>query len=269
MKTPKTGAALSTALIGSLVFVSPTTARADLPPLIPRTVLFVNPEKAAPAISPNGVMLAYLAPSNGVLSIWVRTIGESDDRVVATDPARPIRNVIWQGDSKHVLYEQDKGGNENFHVYQTNIATKATRDLTPFGDRVRSDIESVDPRFPNVILVTSNKRDPKVFEVYRINLRTAAATLDTQNPGKVSGWAEDNKMVVRAALQANPDRSNEILVRPNASSPWHRLLKASPDDQIAPAAFSADNRALYLSSSVDANSARLLRYRKAARSNER
>src|SRR5580704_6913426 len=180
MNASRIRAALLTALFAPM-YAAPLAARADLPPLIPRAVLFGNPQKAAPAISPNGAMLAYLAPYNGVLSIWVRTLGESDDRVVATDPVRPIRNVTWQPDSKHVLYEQDKGGNENFHVYQTDIATKATRDLTPFGDKVRSDIESVDPRFPNLALVTSNRRNPQVFDVYRIDLRTAAATLDTRN----------------------------------------------------------------------------------------
>jgi dipeptidyl aminopeptidase/acylaminoacyl peptidase len=252
-------AALLTALFAPM-YAAPLAARADLPPLIPRAVLFGNPQKAAPAISPNGAMLAYLAPYNGVLSIWVRTLGESDDRVVATDPARPIRNVVWQPDSRHVLYEQDKGGNENFHVYQTNIATKSTRDLTPFGDKVRSDIESVDPRFPNLILVTSNRRNPQVFDVYRIDLRTAAATLDTRNPGNIGGWAEDNRLVVRAAVQNDPDGSTEILVRPNPSAPWHLLLKASADDQISPVAFGADNRSLYVSSSVGANSSRLLRY---------
>lgn len=256
----KTRVMVLTALIGAVVFGPLSAARADLPPLIPRAVLFGNPEKATPAISPKGTMLAYLAPYNGVLSIWVRSIGKSDDRVVATDPARPIRNVFWQADSKHVLYQQDKGGNENFHVYQTDIATKATRDLTPFGDSVRSDIDNIDPRYPNVIQVTSNKRDPKVFDVYRIDLRSGAATLDAQNPGTVGAWTSDNTMAVRAALQNNPDGSNEILVRPNASSSWHTLLKASPDDQIAPVAFSADNDSLYVSSSVDANSARLLRY---------
>ncbi|MGB8910255.1 MAG: S9 family peptidase [Candidatus Cybelea sp.] len=254
----RTRVALTTLAV--LVFAAPMAAQADLPPLIPRAVLFGNPQKASPAISPNGTMLAYLAPYNGVLSIWVRTIGKSDDRVVATDPARPIRNVVWQPDAKHVLYEQDKGGNENFHVYQANIATKATRDLTPFGDKVRSDIESVDPRFPNEILITSNKRDPNVFDVYRVDLATGVATLDAQNPGSVGGWAEDNNLVVRAALQNNSDGSNEILVRPSASSPWHSLLKATADDQIAPVAFSADNRSLYVSSSVDSNSSRLLLY---------
>ncbi|MBV8068039.1 MAG: S9 family peptidase [Candidatus Eremiobacteraeota bacterium] len=258
----KTGQPLASvaALVALFVYVTPQAARADLPPLIPRSVLFGNPEKASPAISPNGTMLAYLAPYDGVLSIWVRTIGKSDDRVVATDPARPIRNVLWQPDSKHVLYEQDKGGNENFHVYQTDTATKATRDLTPFGDKVRSDIENVDPRFPNFILVTSNKRDPKVFDVYRLNLRTGATVLVAQNPGNVGGWLEDNDLAVRAAAQANADGSNEILVRRNGSAPWRTLVKASSDDQIAPVAFSADNRSLYVTSSVGANSLRLLRY---------
>lgn len=252
--------AAAAALLGALAVTAAPAARADLPPLIPRAVLFGNPEKAAPAISADGKLLAYLAPSNGVLSIWVRTVGKSDDHVVATDPARPIRNVVWQPDGKHVLYEQDKGGNENFHVYQTDIKTRSTRDITPFGDKVRSDIEAVDPRFPNQMLVTSNKRDPNVFDVYRVDLKSGVATLDTQNPGTIGGWAEDNQLVVRGAVQNNPDGSTAILVRSNASAPWHALLKAAPDDQIAPVAFSADNRSLYVSSSVDANSSRLLLY---------
>jgi dipeptidyl aminopeptidase/acylaminoacyl peptidase len=246
--------------VAALAFATPLAVRADLPPLIPRAVLFGNPQNVSPVVSPNGAMLAYLAPSNGVLSIWVRTVGKSDDRVVATDPSRPIRNVVWQPDSKHVLYEQDKGGNENFHVYQVDIATRSSRDLTPFGDKVRSDIENVDPRFRNTILIASNRRDPNVFDVYRMDLRTGAATLDTRNPGRVGSWAEDNNLVVRAATQNDADGSTEILVRANASVPWHTLLKASPEDQIAPLAFSADNRSLYVSSSVGANSARLLRY---------
>ena len=249
-----------TTILAALLLAAPLAVRADLPPLIPRAVLFGNPQKASPAISPNGAMLAYLAPSNGVLSIWVRTIGKTDDRVVATDPARPIRNVVWQGDSRHVLYEQDKGGNENFSVFQTDVTTKARRDLTPFGDKVRSDIEAVDPRFRNVILVTSNKRDPKVFDVYRVNVQTGTATLDTQNPGTVGGWAEDNQFVVRAALQNNPDGSNAILERADPSAPWQTLLKAGPEETILPVAFSADNRSLYVSSSVGANSSRLLEY---------
>ena len=50
-----------------------------LPPIIPRDDLFGNPEKASPQISPQGPRLAYLAPDEGVLNVWVRTAGGYDD----------------------------------------------------------------------------------------------------------------------------------------------------------------------------------------------
>ena len=55
-------------------------ARAELPPIIPRVSLFGNPDKADPQLSPDGTRLAYLAPDEGVLNVWVRTIGRRDDR---------------------------------------------------------------------------------------------------------------------------------------------------------------------------------------------
>jgi hypothetical protein len=64
---------------------------ADLPPLIPREVLLGNPDKASPRISPDGKRLAYLAPVDGVLNVWVRTLGEEDDRAVTADAKRGIR----------------------------------------------------------------------------------------------------------------------------------------------------------------------------------
>ena len=81
--------------------------------LIPRDVLFGNPEKTMPALSPDGRRIAYLAPHDDVLSIWVRTVGAEDDRVVATDPVRPIRNVFWSPGGERILFLQDAGGDEN------------------------------------------------------------------------------------------------------------------------------------------------------------
>ena len=88
-----------------------------LPRLIPRETLFGNPEQDAARVSPDGRMLAYLAPHEGTQSVWVRTIGARDDRVVAYDPERPIGWARWQGDGRHILYLQDRGGNENYHVF--------------------------------------------------------------------------------------------------------------------------------------------------------
>src|SRR5262249_29969501 len=100
--------------------------------LIPRTILFGNPEKANPQISPDGTMMAYLAPVNNVLNVWVGTIGSEDYRPVTNDIDRGIRFYFWAADNQHILYLQDTAGNENWRLYATNLATRETRELTPF-----------------------------------------------------------------------------------------------------------------------------------------
>ena len=89
--------------------------------LIPRSVLFGNPERSSPQISPDGALLAYLAPDQGVLNIWVRTLGKTDDRAITNDRKRGIRNLFWQYDSKNILYAQDQNGDENWRVHQTTL----------------------------------------------------------------------------------------------------------------------------------------------------
>jgi dipeptidyl aminopeptidase/acylaminoacyl peptidase len=233
-------------------------ALAELPPLIPRETLFGNPEKTQAKISPNGKLLAYLAPDKGVLNVWVRTLGQEDDKVVTADKKRGIRIYDWQQDSEHVLYMQDFDGDENWHVYQTNLKTKNTRDLTPF-QGVAAQGFSTDPNFPDQILVPLNIRDRRLHDMYRINLKNGAVEMDTENSGDVAGFTQDNQFRVRVAQVFLPDGGTEIRVRDDEKSPWHTFLKWGPDESFGGvAAFTPDNRGVYLISSVDANAARLL-----------
>src|SRR5262245_32060923 len=81
---------------------------AELPPLIPRDVLFGNPEKAAPQLSPDGKRMAWLAPDKkNVLQVWVKTIGKDDDKIVTADKKRGIRQYFWAPDNRTLLYLQD------------------------------------------------------------------------------------------------------------------------------------------------------------------
>ncbi len=235
-----------------------TPAVAELPPLIPREALFGNPDKAQARISPDGKMLAYLAPDEKeVLNVWVRTLGQADDRVVTADKKRGIRYYDWQQDSEHILYIQDFDGDENWHVYQTNVKAKLTRDLTPFRD-VQAQGFSTDPKFPGQILVPLNIRDRRFHDMYRINLTNGAVEMDTENPGDVAGWTQDNDFRVRVAAVFLPDGGNEIRVRDNAESPWRTLVKWGPEETFGRVAgFTPDNQSVYLISSVDANAARL------------
>ena len=190
--------------------------------------------------------------------MWVRTLGKTDDHVVTNDRKRGIRNFFWQFDSKNILYAQDRDGDENWHVYQTNVASKQTRDLTPF-EKVRADIIALEPAHPDTALIQLNKRDPKVFDAYRVNLKTGEASLDTENPGDVAGWQPDHELQVRAAQATTPDGGTVIRVRDNAKSPWRELMKWGPDETLGNAVgFSPDNKQLLVITSLDANAARLL-----------
>lgn len=226
--------------------------------LIPRSVLFGNPERTAPKISPDGTMLAYLAPDQGVLNVWVRTLGKSDDGVITSDRKRGIRNFNWQYDSKNILYSQDKDGDENWHVYQTNLASKQTKDLTPF-EKSRADLLSFEPDYPDTILIQSNKRDAKVFDVYRVNLKTGDMKLDTQNPGDVQGWTADHALQMRCAQVTTDDGGTLIRVRDDVKSAWRELIKWGPEETLGNVVnFTPDNKALWIETSLDANAARLL-----------
>lgn len=148
--------------------------------IIPRAVLFGNPEKSDPKISPDGNLLAYLAPSNGVKNVFVRTLSKDDDRPVTFDARRGIRQFFWSFDNRHIMYLQDKDGDENWHLFQTNLKTGMTRDLTPL-DGIQAKVIAYEPEFPDIMLIGLNSRDKRFHDVHRLNLRDGTIELDTTN----------------------------------------------------------------------------------------
>ena len=169
--------------------VAPSASLTTSADVIPREVLFGNPEYAAPALSPDGQLLAYLRPNaQNVLNVWVRTVGGADDRLVTADASRGIRQFFWAEDSATLLYMQDDKGDENFHLFAIDATSDGAtaRDLTPFpGAKAQNVITN--KRFPKELLVAVNNRDASQFDMYRCELATGALALDTENPGDVVG----------------------------------------------------------------------------------
>jgi dipeptidyl aminopeptidase/acylaminoacyl peptidase len=232
------------------LFLPAATARAELPPLIPRAVLFGNPVKTSPLVSPDGKRLAYLAPDEkNVLQVWVQTLGQDDARQVTNDRKRGIRSHRWTYAPDTLVYLQDNDGDENFHVYSVNLADNVVRDLTPF-QGVRAQMLDPHRDFPNEVLVGLNLKNRRVHDVYRIDLTTGAVVLDTKNPGDVLGWDTDARFRVRAAQAATPDGGTEVRYRADEKSPWQTVVKWGPDDADGRVVgFNAAGDALWLLSS--------------------
>ncbi|MDB4967453.1 MAG: acylamino acid-releasing enzyme [Myxococcales bacterium] len=248
---------LTTLLLASS-FTAAAPAAAEPPPLIARDILFGNPEKTSPQISPDGKKLAWIAPDKkNVLQVWVKTIGASDDKVITADKKRGIRMFQWAMDGRTLLYNQDADGDENWHVYGVDLPTGSVRDYTPF-QGVQGGILDINEKYPESILVALNVRDKKLHDVYRCDLKTGALTVDTQNPGDVAGWTVDNGMVVRGAQVSLPDGGTELRVRDDAKSPWRTLLKASQEETVDLHGFTPDDKGVLIGSSLGSDTTRLV-----------
>ncbi|QEH33855.1 Prolyl tripeptidyl peptidase precursor [Aquisphaera giovannonii] len=244
-------------LAAALVLGMPMTSLAESPPLIPREVLFGNPERIGPKLSPDGTRMAWIAPDKkNILQVWVKTIGKEDDRIVTADPKRGIRQFSWAENSRVLLYMQDSDGDENFHVYGVDLASGSVRDLTPF-QGAKAQITATDPGYPDTVLVSLNVRSRALFDVYRLDLNTGGLTVDTENPGDVMGWVADSHLQVRAAQAMTPTGGAAIRVRDDASSAFRPWLEVGPEDALTFGAldFSADGRSLTLLSSVGRDTA--------------
>ena len=226
--------------------------------MIPRELLFGNPERTRARLSPEGTRLAWLAPDkNDVLQVWAQTIGKEDARFVTADKKRGINQYQWAYDNHTLLYLQDNDGDENFHIYGVDLNAGLVRDFTPFqGVAARPVALSKD--YPHEILVQMNARDRHVFDAYRLNLDTGALVLDTPNPGDVGDWVVDAKFQVRGAVVPTPDGGTELRVRATPDAPWKSFLTAGPEEILDLVGFNGDGTALYLRSSLGRDTAALV-----------
>eukprot|EP00591_Stephanopyxis_turris_P009698 CAMPEP_0195528684 /NCGR_PEP_ID=MMETSP0794_2-20130614/30939_1 /TAXON_ID=515487 /ORGANISM="Stephanopyxis turris, Strain CCMP 815" /LENGTH=665 /DNA_ID=CAMNT_0040659859 /DNA_START=116 /DNA_END=2113 /DNA_ORIENTATION=- len=244
---------------------STTTTSSDL---IPRDILFGNPEYASPSLSPDGTYLSYIAPSPslGVLNVFVRRVVDPADtaRMITADESRGIRRAFWAEDSRTMLYLQDFEGDENFHLWAVDVTNTdggaKARDLTP-GDGVKAQNVISNKRFPDEILVGTNKRDPKAFDMYRCNYATGELTLDTKNPGDVVGWgSEDSSFQIREAVVRNQkDSSTTVRIRDSDEGEWRDLITFPYGENGGLVDFCMDGTSCWMQSSLGRETTALIR----------
>jgi dipeptidyl aminopeptidase/acylaminoacyl peptidase len=256
-------------LLCAVIWLCTFTIYAKLPALIPREILFGNPERSHPEVSPDGAQIAWLAPDkNEVLNVWASAIDGKNRHLITNEPHRPIAWYAWGGDAKHILYLQDNAGDENEHLFSADLTNGNIRDLTPFRG-VRAQNVLTDLQHPRFVLVALNLRDRHAFDMYRVDLETGAVTLEATNPGDVLTWTTDNDFVIRAATAFDGKTAASIVrVRDAADKPWRDLVVMPFERALFAgevfigslvAGFDPDGKSLVIHSALHSDKGRLVR----------
>jgi dipeptidyl aminopeptidase/acylaminoacyl peptidase len=215
------------------------------PQLIPRQILFGNPDKAAVKLSPDGAQISYLAPVEGVLNVWVGPVDDpTSARPVTADRDRGIRFYEWAFNNSHILYIQDKGGDENWRLYSVALQSGETQDLTPM-EGVQARFQQMSPGQPDQILISLNDQNPQLHNLYRIDLNSGERELVAENPG-FSGYVTDDEYNVRFAVQMTAD-GGVVIAKPGEADAWSPFLKIEMEDTLttSPVTFDSSGKTLY------------------------
>ena len=237
-------------LILSFVLLFYSQAFAALPPLIPMEDFFKNAESAAFAISPDGSKLAFVRSWERRMNVYVREIATGKEKRITSATERDIAGFFWKGNDK-IVYAQDAGGDENFHVYITDVNGSEVRDLTPF-EKVRAGIIDDLEDDPNHMLIDMNKRNPEVFDVYRCDINTGELVQIAENPGGIIGWMTDHDGKLRAAIDTDGVNTS-FLYRSNEDEPFRVLKTTNFKETFEPAIFAYDNKTMYIESNLSSD----------------
>ncbi|MFM0739216.1 S9 family peptidase [Paraburkholderia xenovorans] len=208
---------------------------------------FRRPDKHGFAISPDGRHLSFMARHAGRQNIFVQELGADgsplgEARALTNESERDVPGHGWKGNDR-ILFVKDFGGDENFHVLSVPIDGGEAFDLTPF-DGVRASIVDDLPDDDRYVLLQMNRRDPQVFDVFRVDVVTGEFTPIAENPGNIMGWMTDHDGRLRVAT-ASDGVNTTLLYRDTETEPFRPILTTDFRQTVAPLFFTFDNQRLY------------------------
>lgn len=237
-----------------------------LPPIIDREIFFGNPEIAGGQISPDGSHISFLKDYRGKMNIWVKGIDEpfEDARPLSADTIRSVRGYGWSEDGRYVVYVQDKGGDENFHLYIIDpdgaidpaTGVPAARDLTPI-DGIRAIPFASPEKTPDILYLGLNDRDERYHDLYRVSLSTGERELIFENTEGYAGYDFDLDGNLRLLSKVTDDGGTEYF-RIDGDQ-ITSIIRSTNEENVGVIRFHKDGKRVYLDTNIgeDVNLSRL------------
>ena len=219
-----------------------------MPRKIPVREFFKNPEKTAFSLSPNGTQMAWLAPYSDRLNIYVQQFDKPGEvQRITSVTERDIAGYFW-ADDEQIVFLRDHGGDENFYLTAIDKNGENERDLTNFNQVVTQIIDDLED-IPNQMIIGLNKRNPEVFDAYRLNIKTGHLEMIAENPGNIMGWMTDHDGKLRIAITTDGVNTT-LLHRRTEEEEFQPLMTTDFKESASPLFFTFDNKNLYAASNI-------------------
>ena len=204
-------------------------AHAAESPIVPRRLFFEDAERSALRISPHGDKLAWLAPLDGILNLWVAPaddIGQARPVTRATD--RAVSSFfVWAWTGRHIVFFRERDGDENWRAASVDVETGATVPLSPERG-VRCLFRQRSPQRPTEILLLHNARDKTFLDLHHVDIVSGRTSLLFENREFVR-LHTDNALDLRFATRTRRDGSSEIMQRKDDGS-WASFTEIPLED---------------------------------------
>jgi dipeptidyl aminopeptidase/acylaminoacyl peptidase len=226
--------------------------------IIPRHVLFGNPDRSNVRLSPDGKYLAYCAPHEGVMNVWIQHLEKGTPAEPYTfDKGRGIRTFSWTFEKGILLYVQDEKGDENWRIYKLDVSTKKAELMTP-GQKVQAQIVHMHESKPDQVLIALNTRNPSYHDLYALNLKTGALKLIYEN-NEFLDLIVDDAFNLRFVAKQTEGGGKTYYKREGTKWEVYRTLK--PEDLLTTniIGFDKSGKSLYWIDSTEDDKAALVR----------
>jgi dipeptidyl aminopeptidase/acylaminoacyl peptidase len=214
---------------------------------IPLRDFFRNPEQAGFQVSPDGNSISFMQPYQSRMNVFVRPRAGGEAVRVTSETERDVAGYFWKGPGR-IIFLKDFKGDENYHLVSVDADGGNLVDLTPF-DKVRAQIVDSRRDHDDEMIIALNKRNPEIFDVYRVDLKTKELTLLAENPGNITSWLTDHAGRIRLAITTDGVNTS-ILYRADETVPFESVITTNFKEQIEPLLFDFDDRRLFASSNI-------------------
>ncbi|WP_211360917.1 alpha/beta hydrolase family protein [Arcticibacter tournemirensis] len=226
---------------------------------------FSRPKQSAFKLSPDGKYFSYREKdAAGKRHVYVKNVVTGEVKKILEEGKELIRDYGWVNNTR-LIYIQDEGGNENYHLFAVDLNGSNNLPLTPF-DKVRVEIVKVLKDQPDYMIIQMNKDNPEIFEPYKINIKTGALeklfeNKDAANP--ISGYDFDKDGNLRAYTKQQGGTNYVLYYRESAAAPFKKIKETTWKDTFTIIDFdytSGNQHLAYVLSNLNSNTAEIQLY---------